>query len=97
MLGRDLRRVVLVENTGAELGSLRRQVPAYRRKTFRFFSTPPETTAQDIGQSEARAVMSALTAAPLLSRRRPHDLIFKVTARYYVYDFEQLVRLHACI
>jgi len=90
--------VVFAENSGAELGSIEEQVPPWRRERFEFLSLPPRAKERlpfrakpDVGRLEAQTILFALNASRLLATRCPHDLVFGVTGRYFVHDFEHLV------
>ena len=84
--------IVFVENSGANLASLRRHVPTRRQQTFEFLSLP-KPLVEDIGRAEAMTVLNALQHSRLLSGLDDSDLIFLVTARYtFVQDFESTVR-----
>jgi hypothetical protein len=78
--------VTVVENSGADLASLRRLVPKERRASFEFISVKPRHD-HDIGSMEVSAVLDALNASTLLKNRRAVDLVFKITGRYQVLDF----------
>ena len=90
-------QVVFAENSGADLSTLEAAVPAWRRSRFEFLSMPyqperlPARGRPDVGRIEARTIIGALNASKLLADRCPHDLIFGVTGRYFVHDFEHLV------
>lgn len=43
------------------------------------------------GSAEASAVMDAIAESTLLKRRKPMDLVFMITGRYCVLDFEKIV------
>ena len=87
--------VVVVENTGADLAPLRAQVTnSARAREFEFHSLPVRANlSDDIGAAEANAVIDAIDASTMLrARRRKYDLVFKITGRYFVPDFERIVR-----
>lgn len=105
--------VVFVENSMADLASLRRLVPPHRRATFEFLSfdvaavvraeggkSPErhrgvgELNHPGIGAYEARSILHALRRSELLRRvaTAEDDLLFSITGRYFVHDFERTVR-----
>ena len=89
--------VVFVENSGADLSSIRGQVPSFRRD-FEFLNVAPwperlpDSARSDVGRMEAQAVISALNSSALLATRCAHDVVFKVTGRFFVRDFVPLIR-----
>ena len=58
-------RVVVVENSGANLSSIDARVPASRRGEFEFLSIPARNK-HDVGSLEASAVLDALVASVML-------------------------------
>lgn len=93
--------VIFVDNSGADLSSIRRQVPSDRREFEVLTVAPwseslPDGARPDVGRIEAQAIISALNTSALLATRCAHDVIFKVTGRYFVRDFVPLV-LRQCL
>lgn len=89
--------VVFVENSGADLESIRKHVPATRQEFEVLNVAPwgerlPRGLRPDVGRIEAQALITALNSSTLLAARCPHDIVFKITGRYFVRDFETLVR-----
>ena len=90
--------VVFAENSGADLSPIESVVPAWRKHNFEFISVPnvlerlPSRGRPDVGRLEARTIVHALNTSKLLSTRCPHDVVFGITSRYFVHDFEHLVR-----
>jgi hypothetical protein len=94
--------VIVVETTGADLSSLKACVGAERIKSFEFLSIKARHT-HDIGSAEASAVSDALKISQLLKGRtdlsggrRTQDIVFKITGRYAVHNFENTVT-QACL
>ena len=91
--------VVFAENSGADLSSIERQVPQWRRAGFDFLTVPklvekmPFRAKPDVGRLEAQTIIYALNHSRVLATRCPHDIVFGVTGRYFVHDFEH--RVHA--
>ena len=89
--------VVFAENSGADLSSLEAVVPEWRRSSFEFLSMVhvpeklPPRGRPDVGRIEAKTIVTALNTSKLLATRCPNDLIFGITGRYFVHDFEHLV------
>jgi hypothetical protein len=89
--------VIFAENSGADLASIAAQVPPWRRERFEFLNVPrhveqlPPKAKPDVGRLEAQTILIALNSSRLLATRCPHDLVFGVTGRYFVHDFEHLV------
>ena len=90
--------VIFAENSGADLSTIEAVVPPWRRHNFEFVSVPytperlPPRGRPDVGRIEAGSIVYALNTSKLLAARCPHDIVFGVTSRYFVHDFEQLVR-----
>ena len=90
--------VIFTENSGADLASIEAQVPPWRREQFEFLRVQrsserlPPRARPDVGRLEAQSIVYALNQSKLLAARCPHDLVFGVTGRYFVHDFEHLVR-----
>ena len=89
--------VVFAENSGADLASIEAQVPRWRADRFEFLQIPrlneklPLRAKPDVGRLEAQSIVMALNSSRLLARRCPHDVIFGITGRYFVHDFDHLV------
>ena len=89
--------VIFAENSGADLASIEAQVPPWRAHRFeflrveRFAEKLPSRARPDVGRLEAQSIVYALNNSQLLASRCPHDLVFGVTGRYFVHDFEHLV------
>ena len=90
-------RVIFAENSGSDLSPFEAMVPPWRRAGFEFLRVPyeaeklPPRGRPDVGRIEARSIVHALNASTLLATRCPQDIIFGVTGRYFVHDFEHLV------
>ena len=90
--------VIFAENSGADLASIEAQVPPWRREKFEFLRVPrslerlPFRAKPDVGRLEAQSIVYALNHSKLLASRCPHDIVFGVTGRYFVHNFEHLVR-----
>jgi len=89
--------VIFAENSGADVASIEAQVPPWRRERFEFLSVQrnperlPPRARPDVGRLEAQSIVYAINNSRLLATRCPHDLVFGVTGRYFVHDFEHLV------
>eukprot|EP00966_Prymnesium_polylepis_P179645 4159562-Prymnesium_polylepis.2 len=80
---RSLLPIVLIENTGADLGSIARRVPPYRMASFDFLSYNDHDCGnafEDIGKCEARSILHAVTNSRLISSSR-HNVLRAVRAR----------------
>ena len=95
--------IVFAENSGADLAPFEAQVPQWRRGAIEFFSverqsreayvkSAPPGAKYDVGRLEAQAIVDALNRSALLAQRCPNDLVFKVTGRYFIHEFERTVR-----
>ena len=90
-------QVIFAENSGADIATIEAQVPPWRRQRFEFMAVPrfqerlPPRARPDVGRLEAQTIVYALNTSRLLATRCPHDLVFGVTGRYFVHDFEHLV------
>lgn len=45
-----------------------------------------------MGRMEGRAITFALNSSHILRQRCPEDFVFKITGRFFVFDFEERVR-----
>ena len=68
-------------------------VPKDRRAAFEFLSTSGDGSnlTADIGAAEAQSVLQALNLSRLI-RQQAHGLLFAVSGRYFVHDFEARVQ-----
>ena len=87
--------VMLVENSGASLDSLRARIPAARRPTFELVSVNRSTTCDEmeIGCHEAMAILDGVRASRLAV---PFSHVLKVTGRYVLKDFSMEALLASC-
>ena len=87
--------VMLVENSGASLDSLRQRIPTARRPTFELVSVNRSTTCAEteIGCFEAMAILDGVRASRLAV---PFSHVLKVTGRYVLKDFRMGALLASC-
>jgi hypothetical protein len=85
--------IVFADNSGADLQSLRDQVPRARQRTFEFLTVPNAGRTQDIGRLEALSILYTLRYSTVLAAHatRADDLIVSVTGRYaFAQPFDSL-------
>ena len=90
--------VIFAENSGADLSSIEAMVPAWRRERFEFMTVPkfketlPPKCRPDVDRLEAQTIVHVINNSRVLATRCPNDIIFGITGRYFVHDFEH--RIH---
>lgn len=87
--------IVLVENSGASLDSLRAQIPPARRPTFEISSVSRSAGCREteIGCHEAAAILDGI-ASSRLAAGASH--VLKVTGRYVLRRFDFPTMLRSC-
>jgi len=56
------------------------------------YETQAEKFKPSMGRMEGRAITFALNSSHILRQRCPEDFVFKITGRFFVFDFEERVR-----